>query len=95
MSVTSEMISQQTICGDNEGLNLNTDIDNSKEQTELERMQNNLKKVGEIHFKYFSLQKMACMKATVWKQAMMGMLLIPSFHGKAVIKRVGRGRHLT
>ena len=31
------MISQQTICGDNEGLNHNTDMDNSKEQTKLEK----------------------------------------------------------
>ena len=55
-SITSEIISQQTICGDNEGLNLNTDVDNSKEQTKIE---NNLKKAREIYFKYFSLQKMA------------------------------------
>ena len=40
MSITSEMISQQTICGDNEGYN--DSVDNSKEQTELEKMQNNL-----------------------------------------------------
>ena len=37
MSITSEMISQQTICGDNEGLNLNTNVDNSKEQTKFEK----------------------------------------------------------
>ena len=55
-SITSE-ISQQTICGDNEGYNDN--VDNSKEQTELEKMQNNLNKVREIYFKYFSSQKMA------------------------------------
>ena len=65
MSIISEMISQQTICGDNEDLNLNTDMDNSKEQTGLEIMRNNLKKVREIYFKYFSLQKMACTKATM------------------------------
>ena len=58
MSITSETISQQTICGDNEGLNQNTNMDNSKEQTILEKMQNNLKKAREIYFKYFSLQKM-------------------------------------
>ena len=44
MSITSEMISQQTICGDNKGLNLINDMENSKEQTEFERTQNNLKK---------------------------------------------------
>ena len=38
MSITSEMISQQTICGDTEGLNLNTNVDNSKEQAEFEKM---------------------------------------------------------
>ena len=38
MSITSEKISQQTICGDNEGLNLHTDMDSSKEQAELQRM---------------------------------------------------------
>ena len=37
MSITSEVISQQTICGDNEGLNQNTNMDNSKEQTEPEK----------------------------------------------------------
>ena len=36
-SITSEMISQQTICGDNEGLNLSNDVESSKEQTELVR----------------------------------------------------------
>ena len=35
-SITSEMISQQTICGDNEGYN--DSVDDSKEQTELEKM---------------------------------------------------------
>ena len=62
ISITREMISQQTICGDNEGLNLNTYMDSSKEQTELERTQNNLKKVREIYFKYFSSQKIAIPK---------------------------------
>ena len=35
-SITSEAISQQTICGDNEGLNAN--IESNKELTELEQM---------------------------------------------------------
>ena len=65
MSITSEMISQQTICGDNEGLNLNNNMESSKEQTKLERMQNNLKKAREVYFKYFSLQRMAHTKATI------------------------------
>ena len=52
MSITSEMISQETICGDKEGLNLSlsNDMENSKEQTKLERMQNNLKKARESLF---------------------------------------------
>ena len=57
------MISQQTICGDNEGLNLNNNMESSKEQTKLERMQNNLKKAREFYFKYFLSQRMACTKA--------------------------------
>ena len=44
MSIPSEMISQQTICGDNEGLNLSNGMENSKEQTKLERMQNDLRR---------------------------------------------------
>ena len=58
-SITSETISQQTICGDNEGLN--TDVENNKEP------QNNLSKAREIYFKYFSSQKMARTKATIIK----------------------------
>ena len=58
-SITSEMISQQTICKDNEDLNLNTNMDNSKEQTKFDKMQNNMKKAREIYFKYFSSQRMA------------------------------------
>ena len=67
ISITSEMISQETICRDNEGLNLNTNADNNKEQTKLEKMQNNLNRVREISFKYFPSQKRAQTKATVCK----------------------------
>ena len=91
MSITSETISQQTICRDSEGLNLNTNMDSSKEQTNLERMQNNLKKAKDIYFKYSSSQKMAHTKATVWKRTMMGMPLIPpSCSGKAIAKKTGK-----
>ena len=62
-SITSETISQQTICGDNEGYN--DSVDNSKEQTKLEKMRNNLNKAREIYFKYFLSQRMARTKATV------------------------------
>ena len=36
MSITSEMLSQQTICGDNESLELTNDMQYGKEKTELE-----------------------------------------------------------
>ena len=91
MSVTSEMISQQTICGDNEGLNLSNDMENSKEQNKLDRMQNNLKKAKEVYFKYFSSQGMACTKATVYERAMMGMpVMPPSQTEKVTWRNTGR-----
>ena len=86
------MISQQTICGYNEGLNLNNNMEISKEQTKLERTLDNLKKAKGIYFKYFSSQKMACTKATVRKRAMMDMPLIPSSWEKAIIKKSGKGK---
>ena len=90
MSITSETISQQTICGDNEGLNLNTNVNDNKEQTNLGKIQNNVNKAREIYFKYFSLQKMACTKVTVQRHAMMGKPLVPSFCGKPVEKKSGK-----
>ena len=89
-SITSETISQQTICGDNEGLNLNTNVNDNKEQTTFRKMWNNLNKAREIYFKYFSLQKMACTKAIIQKQAMMGKPLVPSSCGKSVGKPAGK-----
>ena len=83
------MISQQTICGDNESYN--DSVDNSKEWTKLEKMQNNLNKAREIYFKYFSSQKMVRTKATVRKQAMMGLTLVSSIRGKMPIKS-GKGK---
>ena len=64
-SITSETISQQTICGDNEGLNV--DMETNKKQIRFEQKPNQLSKAREIYFKYFSSQKMARTKATVWK----------------------------
>ena len=84
-SITSETISQQTIGGNNEGYN--DSVDNSKEQTELVKMRNNLNKAREIYLKYFLSQRMARMKAMVWKRAMMGMLLA---HSVAHTKQVGK-----
>ena len=47
MAITSEMISQQTICRDNESLELTNateyNLYYSKAKTELEKTQNNLK----------------------------------------------------
>ena len=54
-SITSESISQQTICGDNEGLN--SDVENNKELIKLEQKQNKLNKAREIYFKYFHHRK--------------------------------------
>ena len=88
-SITSETISQQTICGNNEGLNAN--LENNKEPIKLEQMQNNLSKAWEIYFKYFSSQKMVRTKATVRKQAMMCLPLMSSVRGKMSIKS-GKGR---
>ena len=77
MSITSEMISQQTICGDNESLELTKNTEYSKENTELEKMQSNLKRAREVYFKYFPSQKIAHMKATMRKRAMMGVKTVP------------------
>ena len=38
MSITSETILQQNICGDNESLELTNDMEYSKENTECEKM---------------------------------------------------------
>ena len=76
------MISQQTICGDNESLELTNDtkynLNHGKEKTDLEKTQNNLKWAREVYFKYFPSQKMACTKATVRKRVMMGMKTVPN-----------------
>ena len=65
MSITSETILHQTICGDNEGLN--ADVESNKEPIKFEQKQNKLSKAREIYFKYFSSQKMARNKATMRK----------------------------
>ena len=88
------MISQQTICGDNEGLELTNDMEYSKEQTEFEKMWNNLKRAREVYFKYFPSQRMAHMKAIIWKRAMMGMTVIPpSQTGKDTSGKAGKKGH--
>ena len=82
-SVTSETVSQQTICGDPECLCLEITnytepkLAQGKEKMELEQTKNNLKQAQEVYFKYFPLQRMACTKATVRKRAMVGIKTIP------------------
>ena len=75
MSITSETISQQTICGDNEGLN--ADVETNKEPIKFEQKQKQLSKARDIHFKYLPSQRMARAKATVRQKAMMG---VPMAH---------------
>ena len=53
MSITREMISQQTICGDNEGIELTNNMEYSKEQTEFEKTCSNLKRAREVYLSTF------------------------------------------
>ena len=76
MSITSETISQQTICGGNEGLD--ADMGTNKEPIKCEWKQNQLSKARDIYFRYFPSQRMARTKATAWRKAMMGILLAQS-----------------
>ena len=91
MSITSETILQQTICGDNEGLN--ADMETSKEPIKFDQKQNQLSKAREIYFKYFPSQRIARTKATVRQKAMMDMPLahsvIPTKHNS---KKSGKGK---
>ena len=87
-SITSETISQQTICGDNE--DLDADMEINKEPIKFEWKQNKLSKAREIYFKYFSSQKTARTKAPVRKQAMMGLPLVSSIRGKTSKGRKGK-----
>ena len=63
MSITSETISQHTMCENSEG----SYTEANKEQIKCEQKLNQLLKAQEIYFKYFSLQKMVRTKATVRK----------------------------
>ena len=68
-SITSEMISQQTICGDLENIEIANDTEpkltQSKEQMEITQTRKTLMQAQKVYFKYFSSQKMACTKSTV------------------------------
>ena len=84
-SITSETISQQTICGNNEGLN--ADMETNKEPIIFERKQNQLNTAREIYFKYFLPQRKAWNKVTVRQKAMMG---VPLAHSVTSTKRSGK-----
>ena len=83
-SITSEMISQQTICGDPENPNqycTSIEIANdtepkktqSKEQmTEIEQTRKNLIQAQKPYFKYLSSQKMAHTKSSMKGRAVKG-----------------------
>ena len=77
-SITSKMVSQQTICGDVENLSLEITrytepkLSPSKEKTETKETKNNPIRAREIYCKYFPSQKMAHMKVAVQKRVMMG-----------------------
>ena len=83
MSITTETVSQQTICRDAENLNIEITHDTesnliqSKEKTKLEQTKDNLKGAKEVYFKYFPSQKMAQTKATVMKRASEGIKTLP------------------
>ena len=68
-SITSEMISQQTICGDHKNIeivnNMEPKLTQSKEQMEIEQTRKNLIQAQKVYFKYFLSQKMAQTKLTV------------------------------
>ena len=83
-SITSKMVSQPTICGDPESLNLETTNDTepklkqSKDQMEIEQTQKNLMKAREVYFKYFSSQRMAHTKSSIQQRVMEdGTVLVP------------------
>ena len=83
-SITSQMVSEQTICGNPESLNLETSNDTepkltqSKDQMEIEQTWKNLMKAREVYFKYFSSQRMAHTKSSIWWRVTEGgKVLIP------------------
>ena len=94
-SITSKMVSQQTICGDTESLNIEISNDmessltQSKEKTENEQTKDNLKQAREVYFKYFPSQKMAHTKAMVRKRAMMGVKTSPQPHQPHTERKIG------
>ena len=92
------MVSQQTICGDTESLNIEItsemecNLTQSKERMELEQTKDILKWAREIYFKYLPSQRMAHTKATVRKRAMMGVKAILQPHqpqtGRKIVGKI-------
>ena len=60
-SITSERVSQQTICGNPESLSLEISkytepkLAQSKEKMEIEQTKNNLMQAREVYFRYYSI----------------------------------------
>ena len=79
--ITSETISQQTICGDLNNIEIANDTEpkliQSMEQVEIEQMRINLKNARELYFKYSSSQRMAHTKAMVRKRVAEGAKMVP------------------
>ena len=75
-SITSETISQETICGDPENIEIANDTEpkltQSKEQMEIAQTRKNLMQAREVYFKYFSSQKMAHTKSTIKRRVEVG-----------------------
>ena len=77
-SITSKMVSQQTICGDIESLNLGITYDTesiltqNKDQMDIEQTWENLVKARYVYFKYFPSQRMAQTKSSVQRRAIEG-----------------------
>ena len=81
-SITSETVSQQTICGDPENIEIANDTEpkqiQSKEQmSEIMQTRKNLIQAWKVYFKYFSSQRMAHTKSAVKRRAVKGDKSIP------------------
>ena len=72
-SITSEPISQQTICGDPGNIEIANDTEpkltESKDLMKIVQTRKHLMQVQKVYFKYFSSQKMAHTKSTVKRRA--------------------------
>ena len=70
------MVSQQTICGDPENIEIANDTEpkltQSKEHMEIEQTRKNLMETWEVYFKYLSSQRMAHTKSSLRRGVMDG-----------------------